>query len=149
MWQRGKYNENKKYSFIISIGIAVIVAAVGWALCRYYGIDADTNGNDVRTTIQQAERDNQSARDDINNAIGKINDATQQLDSAAGHIDGAAKRANELQDRARQDAATLDECQRLVEQSRRDAAEASGIFADIDRTNKAAGAQASSVAPST
>lgn len=140
MWyQRGKYNENKKYSFIISIGIAVIVAAVGWALCRYYGIDADTNGNDVRTTIQQAERDNQSARDDIRDAISKINDATQQLDHAAGHIDGAAKRANELQDRARQDAATLDECQRLIDKSRRDAAEASILLEDIDAANQGTG----------
>lgn len=131
--------------------IAVIVVAViaVLLLCRYYDDRVAADSHDAIVTIQQIKDDNQSARDDISDARNEIGSAQQQLDHAAGHIDGAAKRADELQDRVRQDKAVIDDCKQLVEQGRGDAAEASEIFADIDRANKAAGAQTGSTAPST
>ena len=139
---------DKKY---MPVTIAVIIVAViaVLLLCRYYDDRVAADSHDAIVTIQQIKDDNQSARDDISDARNEIGSAQQQLDHAAGHIDRAAKRADELQDRVRQDKAVIDDCKQLVDKSRRDAAEASGIFADIDRANKAAGAQAVSAAPST
>lgn len=140
--------KSKKIYIIANLCVGALVA-FGWLLCRYYDNKAAADSHDAIVTIQQIKDDNQSARDDVSNARNEISSARQQLDRTSSHLDAAAKRADELQDRVRQDAATLDECQRLIDKGRRDAAEASEIFADIDRANKAAGAQASSVAPST
>lgn len=131
--------------------IAVIVVAViaVLLLCRYYDDRAAADSHDAIVTIQQIKDDNQSARDDVSNARNEISSAQQQLDRARSHLDTAAGRVDELQERTRQDKAIIDECQQLVDKSRRDAAEASGIFADIDSANQAASAQAVSAAPST
>lgn len=140
--------KSKKIYIIANLCVVVAVIAV-LLLCRYYDDRAATDSHNAIVTIQQITDDNQSARDDISDARNEIGSAQQQLDRASSHLDTAAKRADELQDRVRQDKAVIDDCKQLVEQGRRDAAEASGIFADVDRANKAAGAQAGSVAPST
>lgn len=139
---------SKKIYIIANLCVGALVA-FGWILCRYYDDSAAADSHDAIVTIQQIKDDNQSARDDISDARNEISSAQQQLDRASSHLDTAANRAGELQDRVRQDKAIIDECQQLVDKSRRDAAEASRIFTDVDRANKAAGAQAGSVAPST
>lgn len=139
---------SKKIYIIANLCVGALVA-FGWILCRYYDDSAAADSHDAIVTIQQIKDDNQSARDDISDARNEISSAQQQLDRANSHLDTAASRAGELQDRVKQDKAVIDDCQQLVEQSRRDAAEASRIFTDVDRANKAAGAQAGSVAPST
>lgn len=139
---------DKKY---MPVTIAVIIVAViaVLLLCRYYDDRVAADSHDAIVTIQQIKDDNQSARDDISDARNEISSAQQQLDRASSHLDAAEGRVDELQGRVRQDKAVIDECKQLVEQGRRDAAEASRILKDVDAANQAAGAQASSVAPST
>ena len=78
---------------------------------------------------------------DIGHAAGSIDRATEQLDGATTALDQAAGTVTRLQESAAGNAAHLAECQRLVDESRRNIAEAKSIFADVDQANKSHGAQ--------
>lgn len=132
----------KNKTVIIAIVLCGILACFGaWLWCRYYDRSAASDYRNVTDTVQQIESDNQSARIDIGHAAGSIGRATEQLDGATTALDQAAGTATRLQKSAAGNETQLDECQRLVDEGRRNITEAKSIFADIDQTNKSHGTQ--------
>lgn len=132
----------KNKTVIIAIVLCGILACFcAWLWCRYYDRSAASDYRNVTDTVQQIESDNQSARSDIGHAAGSIDRATEQLDGATTALDQAAGTVTRLQESAAGNAAQLGECQRLVDESRRNIAEAKSIFADVDQANKSHGAQ--------
>lgn len=135
----------KNKTVIIAIVLCGILACFGaWLLCRYYDRSAASDYRNVTDTVQQIERDNQSARSDIGHAAGSIERAEKQFNRATTALDQAAGTATRLQESTAGNATQLDECQRLVDEGRRNIAEAKSIFADIDQSNQVNGTQTGS-----
>lgn len=115
---------------------ACAIFAAGWLGCGYYNSRSTTDNNNAGVTVQQAQTANQSARTDVRDASNQIDAAQSELGHGQANIDAAIKRADELQSRADENAAILDDCSRLAGVGREQLAEAKRILADVDAANQ-------------
>ena len=95
----------------------------------------------VTDTVQSAERDNREARQQINSASNQIEHAQKQLSVSIKRTGEITNRVNNSQKRIDGNAEIVRECQTLIDASRRDAAEARGIFESVDKANQGNGTQ--------
>ena len=135
-----KVKEYKKRPLYIACVLIVIVAAVGYLLCRHYDHTAGNSGNAV-VTIQQIKDDNQSARDDIKSAGDKIRESTEDIDGTIARIDDSLQSIERLQESTAENARKIDDCRNLVGEGRRNLEEASRILRDVDKANQINGTQ--------
>ena len=135
-----KVKEHKKRPIYIACVLIVIIAAVGYLLCRHHDRAAG-NGSNAVITIQQIKDDNQSARDDIKSAGKQIGDAKQGIDRAITGIDNSLQSVERLKESTAENARKIDDCRNLVGEGRRNLEEASRILGDINKTNKINGTQ--------
>lgn len=115
---------------IVAISLALLLAAG-----LYVGLQRGY-GDDVQDTIQRVTDDNRDAAANVNAARGKVADAQRELDQAADSLDRATARASELQSSNGGDKELLDDCTRLVTDSKRQLDEAKRVLADIDQANQ-------------
>ena len=123
----------KNISVVLLVCLCIVI---GWFGRGYYDKRTAADGHDALGTIQQIKADNESVRNDIGDAATQIDDAQANLDAGQGDLATATGRLDELQSRADADAAVLDECQGILDVSRKNIEEAKRIFADVDRENK-------------
>lgn len=135
-----KVKEYKKRPIYIVCVLIVIIAAVGYLLCRHHD-HAAGNSSDAAVTIQQIKDDNQSARDDISNARSQIRDSKQGIDGTITRIDESLQSIERLQESTAENARKIDDCRNLVGEGRRNLEEASRILRDVDKANQINGTQ--------
>lgn len=129
------------------VDIVCITAFIFFVLGSWLLYTANRTVNeysDVHDTVQSVESDNQQARQQIGNATAEINSAQKQLRVSikrTGEITESVKRTKERTD---SNSKIIGECEDIISAGRRDAEEARGIFADIDKANQGTGAQADS-----
>ena len=115
---------------MVAVTLAILLAAG-----LYVGLQRGY-GDDVQDTIQRVTDDNRDAAANVNAARGKVADAQRELDQAADSLDRATARARELQSSNGDDKELLDDCTRLVTDSKRQLDEAKRVLADIDQANQ-------------
>lgn len=120
--------------------VAVLFFAVGcW--CLYTANRTVNEYRNVHDTVQQVKADNRSARQQIGNASEQIEHAQKQLSVSIKRTDRITERTQQAKKRIDGNSKIIGECQTLINAGRRDAEEARGIFADIDKRNKINGTQ--------
>ena len=138
----GKIQEFCKNHIVdVFMCVAVLFFVVGcW--CLYTANRTANDYHDVTDTVQQAEADNREARRQIDSAADQVDSAQNKLNDSIKRTGEITNRVNNTQKRIDGNAEIVRECQTLVDASRRDTAEARGIFADVDERNKVNGTQA-------
>lgn len=127
MYEKIKTTGKKIYPYIVCVGVGVLIAL---SLC--------TGGKDdysISRTISDIKADNTSARQDIKYAREQLKQATESTARAEQAIATAKQTTGQLQEGNDQDHADIAECQRIISTSRQSLKKASGVIADIDRTN--------------
>ncbi|MBM6701059.1 hypothetical protein H6A05_01785 [Megasphaera elsdenii] len=117
-------DETKKKIICIVISVLLIVSvfALGWVLSRHYGNLESSNGNDVRTTVRNAQRLNEDSQRELDEAI----QAAQRAESAN---QDAQRAADSIED-------SNDELSRLNAEDQNAIEQAEQVFNDIDRANQ-------------
>lgn len=117
-------DETKKkiICIVISVLLFVSIFALGWVLCRHYGNLESSNGNDVRTTVRNAQRLNEDSQRELDEAI----QAAQRAESAN---QDAQRAADSIED-------SNDELSRLNAEGQNAIERAEQVFNDIDRANQ-------------
>ena len=136
-----EFIQNHLVDIVISASVIFFVFGI-WLLYT-----ANRTANEyhyVTDTVQSVERDNQQAKQQIGNASAKIDSAEKQLDRSVKRVDRITERTQQVKKRVDDNSKIIGECEDIVSEGRRDAAEARGIFADIDKRNKENGTQADS-----
>ena len=135
-----KVKKYKKRPLYIACVLIVIIAAVGYLLCRHHDRAAGNGGN-AAVTIQQIKDDNQSARDDIKSAGDKIRESAADIDGTITRIDDSLQSIERIQKSTAENTREIDDCRNLVGEGRRNLEEASRILRDIDKENQINGTQ--------
>ena len=142
MWG-GEVDDKKSYLRIAGVIILLLALAAGGCLCsRYYDRAGAADGHDAAVTVRDITADNRAAGAAVDDAAGQVADAEAALDRADAGLDGAADAAGRVQDSLAADQAILDECDGILADGHRGTAAARAIFADVDRANQGAVAQA-------
>ena len=117
-------NETKKKIICIVIGVLLVISVftLGWVLSRHYGDLESSNGNDVRTTVRNAQRLNEDSQRELDEAI----QASQRAESAN---QDAQKSVDRISD-------SNDELSRLNAEDQNAIERAEQVFNDIDRANQ-------------
>lgn len=127
-------NEQKKsdnHSRIYIIIIALVLCAVAYCSVRGCGSDDGTDllYKSTDSTVEQIETEHAAAGSELDNVTGQLNSAG-----------AAAKRADEFitasQERVNQNAASIDECQRIVGECRKIIADCNRIYAEAEKANR-------------
>lgn len=127
------------------VSIVIISACAFFVLGCWLLYTANRTANeyhDVTDTVQSVERDNQQARQQIDSASAEIGKAEIKLNDGIKRTDRITKSVTDVKKRVDDNSKIIGECEDIVSAGRRDAAEARGIFADIDKANKVNGTQA-------
>ena len=117
-------DETKKkiICIVISVLLFVSIFALGWVLYRHYGNLESSNGNDVRTTVRNAQRLNEESQRELDEAI----QASQRAISANQDAQESADRISD----------SNDELSRLNAEDQNAIKRAEQVFDDIDRANQ-------------
>ena len=110
-------DEKRKKIIAITVCVLFVIAvfSLGWVLCRHYGNLESSNGNDVRTTIRNAQRLNEgsqreldeaiqynqraeSANQDAQKSVDRISDSNDQLSRLNAEDKNAIERAEQVFD---------------------------------------------------
>lgn len=127
-------NEQKKsdnHSIYIII-IALVLCSVAYCSVRGCGSDDGTDllYKSTDSTVEQIETEHAAAGSELDNVTGQLNSAG-----------AAAKRADEFitasQERVNQNAASIDECQRIVGECRTIVADSQRVYGEVEETNRA------------
>lgn len=127
MYEKIRTTGKKIYPYIVCVGIGMLVAI---GLCTGGKTD-----HSISRTISDIEADNTGARQDIKYAREQLKQATESTARAEQAIATAKQTTGQLQEGNDQDHADIAECQRIISTSRQSLKKASGVIADIDRTN--------------
>lgn len=131
-------NETKKKIICIVIGVLLVISVftLGWVLSRHYGDLESSNGNDVRTTVRNAQRLNEDSQRELDEAI----QASQRAESANQDAQESADRISESNREAQTTVDNLsnsnDELSRLNAEDRAAIERAEQVFDDVDGTNQ-------------
>lgn len=117
---------NEKRKKIIAITVCVLlfitVFSLGWVLCRHYSELESSNGNDVRTTVRNAQKLNEDSQRELDEAV----QYNQRAESAN---QDAQKSADRIED-------SNDELSRLNAEDQNAIERAEQVFDDVDRANQ-------------
>lgn len=127
MYEKIKKYGKKIYPYVVCVGIGMFVA---FCLCTGGKTDHSITG-----TISDIKADNTDSRQDLRYAGEQLKQAAKSTARAEQAIAAAKHTAGQLQEGNDQDAADIAECQRIISTSRQSLKKASGVIADIDRTN--------------
>lgn len=136
-----EFIQNHLVDIVISASVIVFVFGI-WLL--YTANRTANEYSDVHDTVQSVTSDNQQAIQQIGNASAEIDSAQKQLGRSIQRTDRITERTQQTKKRVDSNSKIIGECQNLIDAGRRDAAEARGIFADIDKRNKINGTQTDS-----
>ena len=117
-------NETKKKIICITISVLLFISifALGWVLSRHYGNLESSNGNDVRTTVRNAQRLNEDSQ-------GELDEAIQSAQRAESANQDAQRATDSISD-------SNDELSRLNAEDQNAIERAEQVFDDIDRANQ-------------
>lgn len=117
-------DEKRKKTIAIVVCVLFIVAvfSLGWVLSRHYSNLESSNGNDVRTTVRNAQRLNADSQRELDEAI----QASQRAESAN---QDAQRTADSIED-------SNDELSRLNAEDKNAIKRAEKVFDDVDRANQ-------------
>lgn len=127
MYEKIKKYGKKIYPSIVFIGAGVLIIL---SLCTGWETD-----HPISRTVSDIKADNTSARQDIRYAREQLKQATESTARAEQAIAAAKRTTGRIQSGNDQDHADIAECQRIISTSRQSLKKASGVIADIDRTN--------------
>ncbi len=126
----GKWNVSKKQTIYLSIFVLLF-----GILLAYVIICNGTNVSINDGTIQRIENDNKQAREQIGTASREIGNAESGLDDAAAGIDRSTESINKVKESISGNERELDECQRIVAESRADISRAGEILDGLEPAN--------------
>lgn len=117
-------DEKRKKIIAIAVCVLFIVAvfSLGWVLSRHYGNLESSNGNDVRTTVRNAQRLNEDSQRELDEAI----QASQRAESAN---QDAQRATDSISD-------SNDELSRLNAEDQNAIERAEQVFDNVDRANQ-------------
>ena len=117
-------NEKRKKIIAVTVCVLFIIAvfSLGWVLSRHYSDLESSNGNDVRTTVRNAERLNEDSQRELDEAI-----------QAAQRAESANQDAQESADKI---SYSNDELSRLNAEDQNAIERAEQVFDDVDRANQ-------------
>lgn len=127
MYEKIRTVGKKIYPYLVCVGVGVLITL---SLCTGWETD-----HPISRTISDIKADNTSARQDIKYAREQLKQATESTARAEQAIATAKQTTGQLQEGNDQDHADIAECQRIISTSRQSLKKASGVIADIDRTN--------------
>ena len=127
MYEKIRTLGKKIYPCIVFVSVGVLIIL---SLCTGWETD-----HPISRTISDIKADNTSARQDIKYAREQLKQATESTARAEQAIATAKQTTGQLQEGNDQDHADIAECQRIISTSRQSLKKASGVIADIDRTN--------------
>lgn len=128
MYEKIKKYGKKIYPSIVFVGVGVLILL---SLCTGWETDYSIN-----RTISDIKTDNTGARQGIKYAREQLKQATESTARAEQAIATAKQTTGQLQEGNGQDAADIAECERIIRASRQSLKKASGVIADIDRTDQ-------------
>lgn len=127
MYEQIKKYGKKIYPSIVFVGVGVLIIL---SLCT-----GGKNDYSISRTVSDIKADNTGARQDLRYAREQLKQATESTARAEQAIATAKQTTGQLQEGNDQDHADIAECQRIISTSRQSLKKASGVIADIDRTN--------------
>lgn len=133
MYEKIKKYGKKIYPYIVCVGVGMLVA-----FCLCTGTKDD---HSISRTVSNIKADNTSARQDLRYAGEQLKQATESTARAEQAIAAAKHTTGQIESGNGQDAADVAECQRIIGASRQAFKKASGVIADIDRTDQTGGTQ--------
>lgn len=126
----GKWNISKKQTIYLSIFVLLFGVLLAYVIiCN--GTNVSINGD----AIQRIENDNKQAREQIGTASTEIGNAESKLDDAAAGIDRSGESINKVKESIGGNERELDECQRIVAESRTDISRAREIIDNLEPAN--------------
>lgn len=127
MYEKIRTLGKKIYPYIVCIGAGMLIA-----FCLCTGGKTD---HSISRTVSDIKADNTDARQDLKYAGEQLKQAAKSTARAEQAIAAAKHTAGQIESGNGQDAADIAECQRIISTSRQSLKKASGVIADIDRTN--------------
>ena len=117
-------DETKKKIICIVVGVLLVISifSLGWVLSRHYSELESSNGNNVRTTVRNAQRLNEASQRELDEAI----QASQRAESANQDAQESADRIE----------GSNDELSRLNAEDQNAIERAEQVFDDVDRANQ-------------
>ena len=117
-------DETKKKIICIVVGVLLVISifSLGWVLSRHYSELESSNGNNVRTTVRNAQRLNE--------------DSQRELDEAIQYNQRAISANQDAQRAADSIADSNDELSRLNAEDQNAIERAEQVFDDVDRANQ-------------
>lgn len=131
-------DETKKKIICIVVSVLFIASifALGWVLSRHYNNLESSNGNNVRTTVRNAQKFNEDSQRELNEAI----QASQRAESANQDAQESADRISESNREAQATVDNLsnsnDELSRLNAEDSAAIERAEQVFDNVDGTNQ-------------
>lgn len=127
MYEKIRTTGKKIYPYIVCVGVGMLIA-----LCFCTGTKDDYS---ITGTISGIKADNTDARQDLKYAGEQLKQAAKSTARAEQAITTAKHAAGQIKSGNDQDAADIAECERIIRASRQSLKKASGVIADIDRTD--------------
>ena len=117
-------DETKKKIICIVVGVLLVISifSLGWVLSRHYSELESSNGNNVRTTVRNAQKLNE--------------DSQRELDEAIQYNQRAESANQDAQRAADSIADSNDELSRLNAEDQNAIERAEQVFDDVDRANQ-------------
>lgn len=128
MYEKIRTTGKKIYPCIVFVSVGVLIIL---SLCTGWETD-----HSISRTISVIKADNTGARQGIKYAREQLKQATESTARAEQAIAAAKHTAGQIESGNGQDAADIAECQRIIRTSRQALKKASGVIADIDRTDQ-------------
>ena len=116
-------DETKKKIICIVVGVLLVISifSLGWVLSRHYSELESSNGNNVRTTVRNAQRLNEDSQRELDEAI-------QYNQRAISANQDAQESADRIED-------SNGELSRLNAEDQNAIERAEQVFDDVDRAN--------------
>lgn len=111
----------KTIAIVVCVLLVVAVFSFGWVLSRHYSGLESSNGNNVRTTVRNAQELNRDAQEELDRARTANQDAADANQNAQRAADDLADSTTKLSDLNQSDTDAIDAAER--------------IFRDIDSAN--------------
>ena len=117
-------DETKKKIICIVVGVLLVISifSLGWVLSRHYSELESSNGNNVRSTVRNAQKLNE--------------DSQRELDEAIQYNQRAESANQDAQRAADSIADSNDELSRLNAEDQNAIKRAEQVFGDVDRANQ-------------
>lgn len=117
-----KIAENPKVIIVLVLLLAFLAGAGGWLLCRHYDDMEQSDRNNVRETVRNAQELNRDAKTELDRAREANQDAADANQNAQRAADDLADSTTKLSDLNRSDADAIDAAER--------------VFNDVERANQ-------------